>query len=236
MHKWIGLLMLGTLLLGCDSQSGVSPDLQDTPDLTTLLTAEERAVLEAEGIDAGKTGFTFNEAPVLTFADEDRVGFSRTVRLDNGILGTISTSQLEPGTATTLWMVVFNAPDQCTEGICDADDVSRPEARVDLVYVDGGIVGPSGRLRYFWFREVGDESGSIADALFGNPEMGVEDAHAAEVHYVVRSHGPVIEGFEYEMTHTFNGCCTLGSLPDDPRLGPVGPNTCANVQFAVHKP
>ena len=77
---------------------------------------------------------------------------------------------------------------------------------------------------------------AVADPLLGAPEYGIEDARGAEIHYVVRTHGPVIPGFEYEMTHTFNGCCQLNGLPDDPRLGPVGPNTCANLQFAMHLP
>ena len=231
----IGMLLAIIVVAGCDSQSGVAPELGDETT-EAMLTDEERAFLQSQGVSAGKFGLSISEAPMYTFGDEDRVGRSRMLRLDNGVLATIRTSQLEPGTATTLWMVVFNAPEHCSDGVCGSDDLRNPEARADLIWVDGQVIGPSGRARYFLWRRTGALHGSINEPLLGKPALGMEEAHDAEIHYVVRTHGPVIDGFEYEMTHTFNGCCQLGSLPDDPRLGPVGPNTCKNLQFAIHLP
>ena len=80
-----------------------------------------------------------------------------------------------------------------------------------------------------------DASGSVWEVL-GLPAPGLMDAYKAEIHFVVRDHGPYISGMKREMTSTFNGGCELGELPADPRLGKVGPITCVDVHFAVHKP
>jgi hypothetical protein len=231
-----GLLVL-LLTKGCDSPTAMHPD-EPTHPLEQSLTEEEHARLNEEGIAAGKRGFFFSiaRAPVLTFSEEDRVGRSRMIRFDGGVLATVQTSSLEPGTATTLWMVVFNAPEHCSGGDCGSDDLRNPDVRADLLWVDGQVIGPSGRARYFVFKREGDTAGSIADPFLSAPAYGVEDAHETEIHYVVRTHGPVIPGLDHDMTHSFNGGCQLGSLPDDPRLGEPGPNTCANLQFAVHLP
>ena len=167
---------------------------------------------------------------------ENEVGNSNLIRTENSIVANVRATDLTPGTATSLWLAVFNAPENCSDGECGSDDFDNPDVRADLLWVDGGIIDDSGRLQYQVLKKEGDITGSIADPLMGTPAYGVEDTHSAEIHFVIRTHGEAIPGFEYEMTHTFNGSCQLKGLPDDPRLGPVGPNICSNIQSALHIP
>jgi hypothetical protein len=66
----------------------------------------------------------------------------------------------------------------------------------------------------------------------GEQAFGLMDARKAEIHFVIRSHGPLIPGIIHEQISTFNAGC--GGFP--PELGTPGPNTCEDLQFAVHLP
>lgn len=57
----------------------------------------------------------------------------------------------------------------------------------------------------------------------------LEDPRGAEIHLVLRTHGEAIPGLVgYQLT-TFNAGCTTAP----PAL--QGPNTCMNLQAAIHK-
>lgn len=74
---------------------------------------------------------------------------------------------------------------------------------------------------------------SVWWVVFNHPDScatsppGLKDAQAAEIHIVVRSHGPAIEGLESEQITLFlePGCEDLG-----------GPNVCEDIQFSIHQP
>ena len=63
---------------------------------------------------------------------------------------------------------------------------------------------------------------------------GIEDARTAEIHFVVRTHGPVIPGRVREMTTTIFGGCS-DAPAGVPALGSPGPNDCADFQVAIHQ-
>ncbi|MFQ6027722.1 MAG: hypothetical protein ACE5Q6_09545, partial [Dehalococcoidia bacterium] len=63
---------------------------------------------------------------------------------------------------------------------------------------------------------------------------GLYDAEKAEVHLVVRDHGPVIPLMEQAQLSTFGGACNAETDPTG--VGPLGDNSCADVQFAIHIP
>ncbi len=239
MYRFTNAMLLASLLAaGACQPTPAGPDDASAP-FENQLTVEERGYLIAKDVSpaALRTPHVrVSSVSVRSLDGDDVTGRSRLLRLHFGVLATVRTSGLEPGTATSLWMVVFNAPENCSDGECGADDLRDPAVRADLVWVDGAVVGRSGRARYRTFVREGDTTGSIAEPFLGLPGLGVEDTHAAEIHFVVRTHGPVLPGLAREMTSTFNGGCTLGSLPDDARLGQPGPNTCANLQAALHLP
>ena len=171
-----------------------------------------------------------SKSPLVTVADPSVVvGSSVLQRFPNGIRVRAATSALQPGTATTFWVVVFNNPEHCTDG-CDIPDVFAPEVQADALYTDGNFIA-TGSARYGGAHALNDVSNSIAAGL-GIPPVGILDAMKAEFHIIVRSHGPIIPALGRDMITTWAGGCA--GLP--PELGPVGPNTCADVHVAVHQP
>lgn len=154
---------------------------------------------------------------------------SSLTRYAVGVNMTLRTSGLPPGDATTAWWVVFNHPELCTHGVpglarCGPGDlqIQGGEAAIgsSVLYATGHIVGGTGVASYASHLSVGQTAG----ALFG---PGLTDPLGAEVHLVVRSHGPVVPQLVYDQTHTFGGGC--GNAPPG-----TGPNTCTDLQFAAH--
>ncbi|MGH2626938.1 MAG: hypothetical protein ACRDHY_09850 [Anaerolineales bacterium] len=198
------------------------------------------------GVEAAHAGGSdgVSTADVVTFADAELVvGSSRLVRNAAGVSYRLSTTGLEPGTAATLWIVIFNRPEECAiEGFCGVseDDFLNPDVMTDVMFAAGSLVGGSGKATFAGRRAVRDRSGSLHQVL-GLPLFGLLDAREAEIHLVVRTHGPIIRGMKRAMTRTFNGGCgrvdpVLGPLPEHPFIGPEGPNVCEDVHFAVHQP
>lgn len=165
-------------------------------------------------------------ASMYKFSDSREVGTSALRRGAEAVVLDIDTSELEPGYAYTVWWVVFDEPSACTDLSCGADDVAAAMAGgpnlADLSIIgaaDGSVIPANGTARYRGMLEQNDDTG----AVFGD---GMDNPATAEIHYVIRSHGPAIPGLIKEQTTTFNGGCLEGQ-------GNEG--QCVNVQFAIHK-
>jgi hypothetical protein len=187
-----------SFLVGCSTDAPVSSNLlqEETPTLNKV---------------------TSSTSVVYSIADGSEVGSSKIVRNKNGVTVTLNTSGLEPGSAVTIWWVVFNNPNECVDG-CDETDLGNPNVAGDVIYAAGHVVGNNGTAHFAAHLNEGDSGGS----LFPQPSPGLIDAQTAEIHLVVRSHGPAIPGMIPEQIHTFNGGCP--------------PNVCENVQFAIFQP
>jgi len=170
--------------------------------------------------------------PVLTTDDlKKEMGSSEIVRYEDRIFMMLRTTGLEPGTVATMWFVVFNSPENCTDP-CNADDVKNPEVGFDLFFADVVVIRDSGEAIYVAEHKVGDASGSIVTPFLGTPTWGLKDAFKPEIHLVVRTHGPLIPDLIQEMVSTFNAGCGDQS----PELGVPGPNSCSNIQVSIYKP
>ena len=179
--------------------------------------------------------------PVYEFVGATTVGGASLVRTNSGVSMRVSTTvggQLvdlfdgpldaawEVGDATTNWFVVFNEPSECTDGVCGEDDVQNAAtgsdvAKVGVHFATGHIAGSSN-----WRSAASLREGDLSGVLFGSPLL---DAMTAEVHIVVRSHGPaanLVPGGLAAAIGSFGGGC----LPDD------GPNICGDAQAAEFKP
>ena len=136
------------------------------------------------------------------------------------------------GDATTNWFVVFNNPDGCIGGcgedevllgippLCGCDDGGP--AGVSVHYAAGHVAG-SGSWHSAGSLQEGDTSGM----LFGLP---LQDAKTAEVHVIVRSHGPASNlsqaGLLGAALNSVDGGCIVEG----------GPNTCGDAQAAIFNP
>ena len=207
-------MMVLVVFTGCDTDSTIAPNSQE--ELADVPYSADQSA-------------TISHSNVYTFANMTQVGNSSLTRNDGGVSFTVSTSGIEPNTANTLWFVVFNNPENCSDA-CGEDDLFTPSVMADVMYAAGRVVMHSGKANYAATRRVGDNEGSIFP-VFGAPSPGLLDARKAEIHLIVRSHGELIPGLISEMISTFAAGCS--GFP--PALGTPGPNTCEDIQFAVHK-
>ena len=181
-----------------------------------------------------------DSVPVWDFQDHGGVmimnpqqrGTSKLVRTLDGISMNIDTMDLPVGAYST-WWVVFNNPAGCSDGICGENDVlpppGNPDASVSVLWGTGGTVGPDRMGHFSANLAVGEVPGQL---LFGD---GVTNPMGAEVHVIVRYHGPTIWDdaniFHAQITD-FGGACTA-----DSSLGfGVGTFGCYDAQVAVHQP
>jgi len=183
----------------------------------------------------------------------DPAGTSRIVRTDNGISGNISVhlgneSGSAKGLAITLWIVIFNNPGACAvPNMCGDDaDFGNPDVMPDVVHGGGNVVGASEKTTIGFHYETGENKGSIADIFFlpRNDEgegFGLLNSRGAEVHYVIRFHGPVDPAAMPAQIHSYGGGCIdfapygfpFPSGPDELYLG-LG--QCQDVIFAINPP
>ena len=162
---------------------------------------------------------------VYTFSDYTPVGSSTLRRTTNAVAAEYTTSQLKENDAYSLWWVVFDAPEYCSAPGCSVDDVMtaisggpNPMEVSMIGAVDGSVAGPDGRAYY-----KGTLKQYATDQVaFGD---GLDNPMTAEIHYVLRTHGPAIPGLINQQISTADGGCR----PGQPNVG-----MCVDVQFSVH--
>lgn len=176
---------------------------------------------------------------VIMFGSGAVVGASTLVRNDAGVRMTFQTSGIDASTVATIWWVVFNNPDACEGGIvegrelqCTSGDFGNPEVDASVFYATGHVIGGSGKANYAAWLPVGrltvDPDPSANQLIVGDGIL--DDARGAEIHVVLRTHGPTIPGMVHQQLNTFDAGCTTAPP------GLQGPNTCMNLQFATHEP
>ncbi|MEK6854800.1 MAG: hypothetical protein AABX73_01115 [Nanoarchaeota archaeon] len=190
------------------------------------------AVVSLSIVDAAVSKRSISD--VRKFSDDSvvRSGRSSLRTNGNGALMHLSTFKLQPGSAVTVWWVIFNYPENCShpEGAyrCGVGDLELAEendsVKSSVLYADGTTIRESGRGDFSARLKVGDLGG----ALFG---PGLINPLGADIHLVVRSHGRLIPGLVKEQISTFGGGCN--NAP--PGTGIPGPNTCEDLQFSVHE-
>jgi len=147
------------------------------------------------------------------------------IRNKNGVRLNIQTRELEPGFAYTVWMVVFDAPENCIiPNECGVDDLTadpNPAEATVFGATGGSIAGGIGKDTFATRVAPGDEFKDIrrGDGSLDNPLT-------AEIHFVLRSHGPTIPGMIQDQISTFNGVCN----PGEPNEG-----QCEDVQFGIFR-
>jgi len=208
----VSFLLSMCLLAGCDSETLVAPESNEDFSFETL----------TPGLLQSENAATHSNSNVYTFADMEEVGSSNLARRDNGVSFIIKTTGLNPGNTYTLWMAVFNNPAEC-DGGCDGSDLGNPDVQGDLLYSAGSLAGGTGKATFAGSRKVGDTDGSEAVEIFDlDMSYGIIDSRKAEIHFVVRDHGPKIPGLMREQISTIGGGCDV--------------NACDDVQFSIHLP
>jgi hypothetical protein len=154
-------------------------------------------------------------------------------RTEGGASIHFSTSGLVDGDVYTLWWVILNKPEMCTDDPCGFDDtfVNQLVTGADVVQAGyGKVVDATEDQIFSAYLPKGDLAKGWFDEGFTNP-MG------AEIFMILNSHGPAIDGEVGDMTSSYRGGCTDASIPPPfPAKGKldgkVGPNTCVLSQEA----
>ena len=94
---------------------------------------------------------------------------------------------LPPG-AYTNWFAIFNNPQGC-EGDCDLPDLLNPAANASVFWADGAIVGKNGIGKFRGKIREGRVPKAPGKFVLG-PD-GLADSRKAEIHIIVKYHGPV---------------------------------------------
>ena len=219
--------------------------------LAVLLTAcDAGLVAESSGADdaLGKAGVQSTELSVfqaagpfgggvLTPGDTfppTRGSTSKLVRNDGWVQYNIHTTGLPAG-AYTVWIVTINAPGNCaTEPCGEADVFGNPAADATVFWSDGGVVQANGVGNFKARVRVGELP--TGDGQIGWPGNGLLDPHGAEIHLIVKYHGPASDdpAVLYEQTHTLVGSCEEGANGYD--YGPPFGVQCFDPQVAIHMP
>ena len=210
-------------------EPGLGSEVLQTADPSGLLPPEDRRVARRNrGGPDPRSGW--GTADLVSFEDPFQVvGSSRMKRLPGDVRVSVVARGLEPGSASTLWAVVFNNPEACV-GECDDPDLfDNPATEADLLYVAGALTDARGRAHFSGGIHVGDVSASIMP-LFDLEANGIGDSETAEIHLVIRSHGQAIPGLVQAQLSTFNGGCTGFG----PEFGAPGPNECTDLYFSSH--
>lgn len=144
---------------------------------------------------------------------------SLLTRSSKGVSVALSTTGLEPLAAHTLWFVVFNQPAACSDG-CGADDFGNPAVNASVFWGAGRVSDEFGQADFA--SNVIKRAGTPGQLLFGPGLVKFN----AEIHFVVRSHGPAddliaADELEDALTTHAGGCVT---------------NVCEDVQFSIHLP
>lgn len=204
-------------------------------NLFGVAAAAALTLVGTHGVEAAPA--TQQSSAVYRFDDMSEAGKASLKRNGSGVTMNIKTAiggelddfgtplgvDWESGDATTVWFVVFNDPSQCIQASCGEVDVVDAFLGGDNlakvgVHFGAGHVANGSKFNAAARLNVGDMSG----VLFG---VGLMDARAAEIHLVVRSHGPAstLTGQELaEALHSVDGGCDT--------------NTCGDAQFAVFTP
>jgi len=157
-------------------------------------------------------------------------------RNKNGITVNFKAEGLFPG-AYTIWWVIWNNPEDCaTPNECADSDFGSVE--VEVLYAAGNVVGNNGKGNFSGHLNAGDVSGSIND-LFGLPAAGglqAGNTFNAEVHIVLRTHGPKVPGLVNEQIGSYAGGCDTPFLIPPFTAYPDEIGQCADIAAAIFAP
>ncbi len=156
------------------------------------------------------------------FDGGDADGASMLTRTRNGVAYSLNTRELAPDVPYTNWWITFNNPEKCFKRCaCGEADFDNPKVDIGVFWATGRISDAYGQAAFSAEVEYGELPGEADQVPF--PDFDSPIKRGAEIHLVVRGHGPRI-GDGVEQLTTFNGGCGEGE-----------PNVCVDVQFAEHR-
>lgn len=182
-------------------------------------------------------------APVVRLADGAVVGDSSLVRTPNRLNAVVRTSDLDPGSAVTVWWRIYNRPRFCATDPCTPADLSNPRVRGSQLHATGIVVeDASGEatLVATAYRTASRVPGgtSFADSLLEGflSGPGLRRPLDAEIQLVILSHGRAL-GPEAEDAFAQLTTPDAAFTDCEGDADPAGRSfRCGALQVATHQP
>ena len=162
-------------------------------------------------------------------------GKSILTRTDTMITSTVEAANLTAGNAYTIWFVVFNNPEGCSDE-CGEDDIFTGDelnvegvmnAQIGVGNATANIGKADGTAEFGAVLRSGDYAATGHQLLFpagldGNELLLDGNTMGAEVHIIVQDHGQARGGPQLlnQLTYVETGCTPY----------------CEDIQFSVHRP
>lgn len=213
-------------------------------------------VIPAAGAGAQNAGPPSESQPLYWHVDPDGDGpiekgqevhnSSTTIwRDEGGVSFEVRTTGLEKGHGLTVWFFSYDNPEACIGGDgnegtrCSRADLANPAALGSLMWGRAGEFVRSNGLTTFTGRRPVNTTPCITEPAVVDEDCsgvligrGLLNPLGAEIHFMLRDHGPDQEGIEDETT-TINGGCDPLTYHGLPAFGP-GWGTPGN--FACYDP
>ncbi|MCH7510628.1 MAG: hypothetical protein IIB68_12455 [Proteobacteria bacterium] len=147
---------------------------------------------------------TYQTADFERLSDGGVVGSAGTlIRSRKAVDANLALSGLDADSAYTIWFVIWNDPSECATNPCDSVDVGVPGNTI--FYAAGFVTDDSGTANL----SVHLRSGKLPDGLQvlrpGN--LRKNNGFDAEIHMIVRTHGPILPGLVGEQISMVVGAC-----------------------------
>lgn len=153
------------------------------------------------------TFFNADDTP----ADGHKVGKATLKRSKEGVNVTVHTTELGPGNAYTIWWIIFNNPGACAAG-CAGPDLGNPLVEGSVMNATGRVADSDGNAWFSAFLPAGfmhtNPSNGDLRQVFG---PGLQNVNGAEIHIVIRCHGPSTGSVE--QISTLLGDCNNAASP-----------------------
>lgn len=191
---------------------------------------------DVESISNARAAASGVSVPVFNAVMPGEVGTATIKKNNKGFTVKFAVSDLIQGHTYTLWCVAWNLPENCTtpNQCSDVDFAIAGDVEVEVMYIAGHLVGKSGKGNFSGHLNEWDDSGST-NAFFGLPGFGgLQDVDLAELHFVLRSHGPAIPGLVNEQINSYEGGCT--TFFDPFTQIPMNEGECGDFLFSIFPP
>jgi hypothetical protein len=132
------------------------------------------------------------------------LGAATLIRAENDLRARIAAGALDPNAAYTIWWVVWNDPRRCN-GACGGDDIGIPGNSV--FYAAGFLTGTDGTANVSAELSAGRLPNGLDVLVPGGLQPG--RGLRAEVHMVIRSHGPALVGSVASQIGQFDAACVV---------------------------
>ena len=132
------------------------------------------------------------------------------IRSRKAVDARLALSGLDANSAYTTWFVIWNDPSECATNPCGLTDLEVPGNTV--FYATGFVTDNSGTANL----SVHLRSGKLPDGLQvlipGN--LRKNNGFDAEIHMIVRTHGPILPGLVGEQISMVGGACNVAGCDD----------------------